>query len=94
MLDQCKFKENAEKVNKSMTEYFLDLLYRQNIKKVNIETKDLMTELSRQGNNVNQIARKLNETGLCTKDEIEELKTKYLYIQRMLNEIYDKINEV
>ena len=92
--DYNKFKENAEKVSKTMSEYFIDLLYKQNIKITHIDTKDLMTELSRQGNNVNQIAKKLNETGICSKEEVEELKTKYLYIQRMLNEIYYKIKEV
>lgn len=90
-IDYNKFKENATKVGLSLTDYFVELLYKQNIKITHINTDELRTELSRQGNNVNQIAKKLNETGLCTKEEIDEIKTKYLYIQRLLNEIYDKI---
>ena len=89
--DYNYFKENAEKVNLSLTDYFVELLYKQNIKITHIDTKELETELKKQGNNINQIAKKLNETGLCTKEEIEEIKTKYLFIQRLLNEIYDKI---
>lgn len=85
------FKNNAEKVGKSQTDYFLDLLYKQNIKKINIDTKNLEVELSRQGNNINQIARKLNELGICCKEEIEELKSSFLKILKMQNEIYNKL---
>lgn len=90
--DYNYFKENAEKVNLSLTDYFVELLYKQNIKITHIDTKELETELKRQGNNINQIAKKLNETGQCTKEETEEIKKGYLYIQRLLNEIYDKIS--
>lgn len=89
--DYKVFKDNAQKLGLSLTDYFVDLLYKQNIKITHIDTKELELELKRQGNNVNQIAKKLNETGLCTKEEIDEIKTKYLYIQRLLNGIYDKI---
>ncbi|MBR1453087.1 MAG: plasmid mobilization relaxosome protein MobC [Lachnospiraceae bacterium] len=89
--DYKVFKDNAQKLGLSLTDYFVDLLYKQNIKITHIDTKELELELKRQGNNVNQIARKLNEMSICNKEEIEELKNRYLYIQRMLNNIYDKI---
>ena len=50
------------------------------------EYYSIMTELSKIGNNVNQIARRLNEQGSFYYEEMAQIKEEYEALCRMLNQ--------
>ena len=50
------------------------------------EYNSIMTELSKIGNNVNQIARRLNEQGSFYYEEMAQIKEEYEALCRMLNQ--------
>ena len=58
----AQIKEKVEQSGKSQQQYIIEALTQSNI--VNLDgLKEIYPELKRQGNNLNQIAKKLNENG-------------------------------
>lgn len=68
----AQIKEKVEQSGKSQQQYIIEALTQSNI--VNLDgLKEIYPELKRQGNNLNQIAKKLNENGYGYVDYKQEL---------------------
>ena len=85
----AQIKEKVEQSGKSQQQYIIEALTQSNI--VNLDgLKEIYPELKRQGNNLNQIAKKLNENGYVDykqeyqqrfqdlNNQIEKLKLEYV----------------
>jgi len=88
--EKKKIEQKAEKAGLSRTEYMLRSALEKNI--VDLDSvNDLRIELKRIGNNLNQIARKLNENNTLAQEEkillieeIDDLKAQQAMIHRKI----------
>ncbi len=65
------------------------LLHGTVIKYETVPIKELCFEINKIGNNINQIAKKVNETSTINKNDMEELKNEYqklfdLYLEKIM----------
>lgn len=51
---------------------------------------DLNYEINRIGNNINQIAKKANQTGIVYHKDLEEINGKLSYLVNFVENLYDK----
>lgn len=58
------------------------------------ELKEIVSLLRYSGNNINQIAKRLNERGNIYSSDIQEIKTKQDEIFKMVREIYLKLSKI
>lgn len=58
------------------------------------ELKEIVSLMRRTSNNVNQIARRLNETGRIYAVDIEEVQTQQEQLWNMFNRLLEKIAEL
>ena len=81
-----KIKSQSKKANMTMSEYINRVLKNKNIVVIE-DGKEIYYELNKIGNNVNQIARKLN-SGIATRNDIKSLDN----ISKELNKIWQLLN--
>ncbi len=58
------------------------------------ELKEVLSLLRYSGNNINQIAKKLNEGGNIYASDIEDVKDKQAQILKLVREIYLKLSKI
>ncbi len=58
------------------------------------ELKEVLSLLRYSGNNINQIAKKLNEGGNIYASDIEDVKDKQTQILKLVREIYLKLSKI
>jgi len=86
-----KAKMREAKTN-SKSQFFRELLLHSDVYFVEFEDiRNMNTELGRIGNNINQIAKKMNETGNVYKDDVNEVKEKQERIWQLLKSIISKL---
>lgn len=91
-LIEQKYKMSNEK---TFTEYAIKALLYRNIYKVNDEDlKTLYTEINRVGTNINQIAKRVNETGNIYKNDLEEIKSKLNSIDNFIDKYYSILKKI
>ena len=83
-----KIKSQSEKSNLSMSEYICKILSNRNITVIE-EGRNIFFELNKIGNNLNQIAKKLN-AGIGTEADLKELSN----ISRGLDKIWQSLNSL
>ena len=83
-----KIKKQSEKANMSMISYIYNILSKKDINVIE-EGKNIYFELHKIGNNVNQIARKLN-SGIATRSDIDEIYT----VSKDINKIWQSLNSL
>ena len=82
---EAKFKESGLH---SKSDFIRDLIRYGNVYYTDYsDLRDLQTELSRIGNNINQIAKKMNETGVAYSEDVKEVKEKQERIWQLLKSI-------
>lgn len=81
-----KIKSQSKKANMTMSEYINRVLKNKNIVVIE-QGREICFELNKIGNNVNQIARKLN-SGIATKNDINNLDN----VSKELNKIWQLLN--
>ena len=81
-----------EAKTKSKSQFFRELLLYSNVYYVEFDDiRHMNTELGRIGNNINQIAKKMNETGNVYKEDVAEVKERQERIWQLLKSIILKL---
>lgn len=81
-----------EAKTKNKAQFFRELLLYSNVYYVEFEDiRNMNTELGRIGNNINQIAKKMNETGNVYKEDVAEVKERQERIWQLLKSIISKL---
>lgn len=76
----------------SKSQFFRELILNINVYIVEFDDiRKMNTELGRIGNNINQIAKKMNETGNVYKDDVTEVKERLEQIWQLLKSILSKL---
>ena len=81
-----------EAKTKNKSQFFRELLLYSNVYYVEFDDiRHMNTELGRIGNNINQIAKKMNETGNVYKEDVAEVKERQERIWQLLKSIILKL---
>lgn len=89
-----KIMEKVELSKMTMNRFFINSAIRKNIIVYDfISLLELSAQIAKIGNNINQIARKLNQGGTFQKDEAIFLKQSLEKIDKVLINIYSDINK-
>lgn len=92
-----EYKKIMEKVSLSkmnINRYFINAAIKKEIIIFDLTSVfELSAQISRIGNNVNQIAKKLNQGGLANKEEINYLHSTLENIEKVLMDIYNDVSE-
>jgi len=76
----------------NMSQYIRQLIIYHEIYLVEFDDiRQMNTELGRIGNNINQIAHKMNSTGVAYKDDVEEVKERLNQIWQLQKSILSKL---
>ena len=91
-----RIKERMQEAGiKSMTAYLLRMaLYGFVIMMDLSDLKEILRLLQISGNNLNQYAKKANETGSIYKEDIDELKSNQKEIVQEMRKVLDKLTEL
>ncbi len=77
---------------KSVSQFFRELLLYSDVYIVEFDDiRKMNTELGRIGNNINQIAKNMNETGNVYKDDVAEVKERLEQIWQLQRSILSKL---
>ena len=89
-----KLNARMEKVGaKNLSAYLRGLVMKGYVIEVDMsDFKEILRLVSISSNNLNQYARRANETGSIYKSDIEDLKKSHREIIRLLGDILDKFN--
>ena len=83
-----KIRSQSKKANMTMSSYLTKIISQKNITVIE-EGKNIYFELNKIGNNLNQIAKKLN-AGIGTKADLESLSS----LSRSLDKIWQLLNSL
>lgn len=87
-----KYKASKEK---TFTNYAIKALLYSNIYTIKDENlSKLTTEINRVGTNINQIAKRVNETSNIYKADIDEIQSKLNYLVNFVEKYYDVLNKI
>ena len=87
--EHIKILEKAKLSNMQIGRYIRNSTLKRNIIVYDFTSIfELSAQVSRIGNNINQIARKLNQGGITNKSEVDFLKSSLKNINNVLMEIY------
>nr|WP_312579575.1 plasmid mobilization relaxosome protein MobC [Sedimentibacter sp.] len=93
--EYLKIMEKVKVSEMTMNRFFINAALRKEIIVFNFESLfELSAQVSRIGNNINQIARKLNQGGLSNKNEMDFLKDSLTNINIVMLQIYHDIKEL
>lgn len=93
--EYLKIMEKVKVSEMTMNRFFINAALRKEIIVFNFESLfELSAQVSRIGNNINQIARKLNQGGLSNKNEMDFLKDSLTNINIVMLQIYNDIKEL
>ena len=77
---------------KNMSQYIRELIVYSDVYYVEYkDIREMNTELGRIGNNINQIAHKMNQTGIAYEDDVKEVKEKQEKIWQLQKSILSKL---
>lgn len=80
---------------RSMTAYLLRMALHGYVIMMDLsDLKEILRLLQISGNNLNQYAKKANETGSIYKEDIEELKSNQKEIVQEMRKVLDKLTEI
>lgn len=80
---------------KSMTAYLLRMALNGYVLVLDLsDLKEILRLLQRSGNNLNQYAKKANETGSIYREDIEELKSNQKEILQEMRKVLDKLTAI
>ena len=91
-----RIKERMQEVGiKSMTAYLLRMALHGFVIMMDLsDLKEILRLLQISGNNLNQYAKKANETGSIYKEDIDELKSNQKEIVQEMRKVLDKLTEL
>ena len=91
-----RIKERMQEVGiKSMTAYLLRMALHGFVTMMDLsDLKEILRLLQISGNNLNQYAKKANETGSIYKEDIDELKSNQKEIVQEMRKVLDKLTEL
>ena len=91
-----RIKERMQEAGiKSMTAYLLRMALHGFIIMMDLsDLKEILRLLQISGNNLNQYAKKANETGSIYKEDIDELKSNQKEIVQEMRKVLDKLTEL
>lgn len=91
-----RIKERMQEAGiKSMTAYLLRMALHGFIIMMDLsDLKEILRLLQISGNNLNQYAKKANETGSIYKEDIDELKSSQKEIVQEMRKVLDKLTEL
>lgn len=87
-----QFQKNVQKSKLTQSEYLRKCILEKNIYVID-DMKELVLELKRLGNNLNQITKKVNTGEVKNIDELSSMKTELDYIWREVLHALKKVNE-
>lgn len=77
---------------KNMSQYIRELIVYSDVYYVEYkDIREMNTELGRIGNNINQIAHKMNQSGIAYEDDVREVKEKQEKIWQLQKSILSKL---
>ncbi|MBP1926716.1 hypothetical protein J2Z76_002586 [Sedimentibacter acidaminivorans] len=92
--EYTKIMEKVKISDMTMNRFFINAALRKEIIVYDFTSIfELSAQVSRVGNNINQIARKLNQGGITNKSEVDFLKSSLKNINNVLMEIYKDIQK-
>lgn len=90
--EAAAFQQKLLQSGMTAQEYLLRCALEKNINIIDMEQiKELTVELKREGNNLNQIAKNLNEGGMVSADHIEETKEELKKTWQLLRQFLAKL---
>lgn len=91
-----RIKERMQEAGiKSMTAYLLRMALHGFVIMMDLsDLKEILRLLQISGNNLNQYAKKANETGSIYKEDIDELKSNQKEIVQEMRKVLDKLTEI
>ena len=93
MILKMMIEKKASKAKLNLTEYIISVSSKSKIS-VAEDTKPLLLELKRIGNNINQIAKRVNATGVIFKNEVDEIQKSQSELWCMLDKIIAKFSKI
>jgi len=92
--EHCKISEKVKLSNMTMNRFFINAALKKEIIIYDFSSLfELSAQISKIGNNINQIAKKLNQGGLTNKNEMDFLKDSLTNINIVMLQIYHDIQE-